>query len=70
MSDIEYLQNHPLVKEFAACYDDHELYAIICKTNPTLKMTIDIARKIVESDVSNNEKMNNATSSNCAEVLS
>ncbi|WP_167880888.1 hypothetical protein [Methanococcoides sp. AM1] len=50
MTDTEVLQQHPLVQEFASAHDDPELYQIIEKTNPTLKMLVDVASEIMEDD--------------------
>lgn len=50
MTDVEVLQQHPLVQEFAAAHNDPELYGIIEKTNPTLKMLVDVASEIMEGE--------------------
>ncbi|MCM1986828.1 hypothetical protein [Methanococcoides seepicolus] len=47
MTDTEVLQKHPLIQEFASVHNDPELYQIIEKTNPTLKMLVDVASEIM-----------------------
>ena len=47
MTDSEILQHHPLIQEFASVTSDPELYQIIEKTNPTLKMLVDVASEIM-----------------------
>ncbi|MCM1987063.1 hypothetical protein [Methanococcoides seepicolus] len=48
MTDVEVLQQHPLVKDFASVHNDPELYKIIERTNPILKMLVDVASQIME----------------------
>lgn len=43
--DLQILRNHPLIQEFASVNDD--LYELIKATNPTLRMFVDFAKKIV-----------------------
>jgi hypothetical protein len=43
--DLQYLRNHPLVNEYASV--DTDLYELIKETNPTLRMLIDLSKKIV-----------------------
>ena len=50
VTDVEVLQQHPLVQKFALAHNDPELYQIIEKTNPTLKMLVDVASEIMEAD--------------------
>ena len=50
MTDVEVLQQHPLVQQFASAHNDPELYQIIEKTNPTLKMLVDVASEIMEAE--------------------
>jgi len=44
-NESESLKNHPLIQEFASV--DDELYALIKATNPTLRMFVDLTKKIV-----------------------
>ena len=46
-NEFEQLQNHPTIRDFAAVKP--ETYELIKATNPTLKMMIDVAKKIVEA---------------------
>lgn len=50
MNDLEILKCHPLIQKFAAAHNNPELYSIIEKTNPTLKMLVDVASEIMEEN--------------------
>jgi|GEM_PF-3292774 len=47
--DLEKLRDHPLIKEFASV--DEELYGLMKATNPTLRMFVDLAKKILSEGV-------------------
>ncbi|UGV40257.1 hypothetical protein J7W08_09230 [Methanococcoides orientis] len=50
MKDLEVLKTHPLIQKFAAVHNDPELYMIIEKTNPILKMLVDFASEVMEAE--------------------
>ncbi len=45
-NELKQLQNHPTIRDFAAVKP--ETYEIIKASNPTLRMMIDVAKKIME----------------------
>lgn len=47
-NELEQLQNHPTIRDFAAVKP--ETYELIKATNPTLRMMIDVAKKIMEAE--------------------
>jgi hypothetical protein len=50
VTDVEVLQQHPLVQQFALVHENPELYHVIARTNPTLKMLVDVASEIMEAE--------------------
>ncbi len=44
-NDLQSLRTHPLIQEFASV--DESLYELIKATNPTLRLFVDVAKKIV-----------------------
>jgi|AMWB02.1.fsa_nt_gi hypothetical protein len=44
--ELQQLKNHPLIQDFAAVKP--EIYETIKATNPTLRMFIDLAKRIVK----------------------
>jgi hypothetical protein len=46
--DLQELRNHPLIREYASV--DDNIYELIKATNPTLRMFMDLAKKIVSGE--------------------
>jgi uncharacterized protein YutE (UPF0331/DUF86 family) len=46
--DIEELKNHPLIREYASV--DDSVYEVIKATNPTLRIFVELAKKIVSGE--------------------
>lgn len=44
--DLQQLRNEPVIKDFAAVKPD--TYELIKQTNPTLRLFIDVAKRIME----------------------
>lgn len=47
-NDMQELKNHPLIREYASI--DDAIYELIKATNPTLRIFVDLAKKIVSGD--------------------